>query len=59
MLEYVVIFVMCLAGPFGGSSWLVLLGIAAFGIEILWAHRAALQRLSSYELDVAAASAVS
>ena len=54
MAEYAVIFLMCLAGLFGASPFLVLLGIMAFGIEIVWAHRKALQRQSMevVELDL-------
>jgi hypothetical protein len=36
MAEYAVIFLMCLAGLFGASPSLVLLGIIAVGIESVW-----------------------
>ena len=54
MAEYAVIILMCLAGLFGASPFLVLLGIIALGIEIVWIHRKSLQRQSMLvvELDL-------
>ena len=59
MAEYAVIFLMCLAGLFGASPFLVLLGVLAFGIEIVWTHREALQRQSIQVVDLDLVKALS
>ena len=59
MADYAVIFLMCLVGLFGASPFLVLLGVIAFGIEILWTHREALQRQSIQVVDLDLVKALS
>ena len=59
MAEYAVIFLMCLAGLFGASPFLVLLGVIAFGVEIVWTHREALQRQSIQVVDLDLVKALS
>jgi hypothetical protein len=59
MTEYTVTFLMCLAGFFGASPLLVLVGIIALCIEIFWAHREALQRQSIEVVDLDLVKALS
>jgi hypothetical protein len=59
MAEYTVTFLMCLAGLFGASPFLVLVGIIALCIETVWAHREALQRQSIEVVDLDLVKALS
>ena len=59
MAEYAVIFLMCLAGLFGASPFLVPVGVIALGIEIVWTHREALQRQSIQVVDLDLVKALS